>query len=226
MGSLVQHFLQRGLHGIGPELVAFFVRVEEIGHDLGGHFAVRRKEDFVDIEKLNVFAIIVFGDEFVDPGIGFELLGGVVGFVARENSQEQDLCLGTFRAGFIDNEFDGIGDGLGLVAVAVVGPDHQDHDFGLDAVEFAVFDSPQDVLGAVATDPEVGGMTRFIGFVPNVFSFCAPTVSDGIAHEQEVDSAVLGLFDEPFMAGHPVGGVAPGCGNGGSIRRRRVCSLR
>ena len=44
----------------------------------------------------------------------------------------------------------------GVSSLSVVGADHEDDDLGLDALELAVLDPPQDVLGPVAADAEVG----------------------------------------------------------------------
>ena len=50
----------------------------------------------------------------------------------------------------------------------VVGAEHEDGDLGLDAVEFAVLDPPDDVLGLVAADAEVGGLVFTVERFPDM----------------------------------------------------------
>jgi hypothetical protein len=44
--------------------------------------------------------------------------------------------------------------------------EHQHDDLGADAFKFAIFDSPQHVLGLVAADAEIGGLIRTKIFLP------------------------------------------------------------
>src|SRR5208282_3698979 len=99
------------------------------------------------------------------------------------------FCVGDFRADVANDHFNGLRNVVRGVAVAVVGANHQHDDLGMDAVQLTVFDAPEDVLRAVATDAEVGGVARRVVFVPNRPAFAAPVVSDGIALEQNVNAA-------------------------------------
>ena len=91
-----------------------------------------------------------------------------------------------------DDGLDAIGGLLrvGRVVADVVGPDHDDDDFGGEADQFAVGEPPEDVFGAVAAEPEVGGLERGEVFFPGGLAF--PPLSDGIAEEGEVHASGLG----------------------------------
>ena len=74
-----------------------------------------------------------------------------------------------------------------------------------DAVEFAVLQPPEDVLGAVAADAEISGLPA----EPNSFSQtalpppCQPSVIES-PRKQQVDTAFLGDLNEAIMAFYPI----------------------
>ena len=58
----------------------------------------------------------------------------------------------------------------------VVGADHQDRDPGMNPVDLTVLDSPEDMLRAVAADPEIGRVTGPVEPLPQLNDFCHPWV--------------------------------------------------
>ena len=90
-----------------------------------------------------------------------------------------------------------------VFAAEIVGADHQHGQLGLDAVEFAVLQAPEDVLRLIAADAEVGGFERTVVLFPNLLAAAAPAVGDRVAEEQQVDAALLGDFDEAVVPLHP-----------------------
>jgi hypothetical protein len=200
-----QHLLERFAEGVGPDLVAFGGGVEEVvAHDVFGEGAVGIEEFVVDVEVVDGFAVVEFGDEGVD---GFVLdAGGILGGgVAGEDGQEEDFGVGGFLLHEVDDGFDAGGGFGGGVAADVVGADHQDDDFGVDVVEFAMGEAVEDVLGFVATDAEVGGFEGSEFIDPDDFAFVVEVIGDGVAFEVDVDIALFGEGEEFFVAGHPAG---------------------
>ena len=87
---------------------------------------------------------------------------------AGEDGEQEDLGPGQLLAERRDDGLDALGDLVGGVGAGVVGADHQDDDLGADAVELAVLDPPEDVLGAVAADAEVGRVAGAVVPLPDV----------------------------------------------------------
>ena len=84
-------------------------------------------------------------------------------------------------------------------------------DLRLNTFQLAILQPPQDVLGAVAADAEVGGLERHELFLedhgavgPRVVALAAPGIRDRIAEEQHVDAAAFGHLDELVVPLHPV----------------------
>src|SRR5206468_1158135 len=75
----------------------------------------------------------------------------------REDAQQEHLGGGQLLADGLDDPGVRPRDGGGRVGLDVVGAEQEHDDLGGDAVELAVGDAPEDVLGAVAADAEVGG---------------------------------------------------------------------
>ena len=156
---------------------------------------------------LTWLAVVEMGDLRVD---GAELVPHRVGLLAAgEDAQEQDLGLGQPLPQLLDDRRDALGDLLGRGRAGVVRADHQHDDLRLDAVELAVLDTPEDVLGPVAADAEVGRVPGPVEPLPDVIII--PPLRDRIAEEEQVDRppflAVLrrrlGPLDEPVMHVHP-----------------------
>ena len=106
-----------------------------------------------------------------------------------------------------------VGNFLGgvVVAIAIVGADHEHHDLGLNPIEFATLHAPQDVLRSIPADAEVGGLQWFKFLGKNlitacllaIMAFAAPGIGDGIAQEQYVNPAIVGHHYKLCVALHP-----------------------
>lgn len=67
------------------------------------------------------------------------------------------------------NALDDVGEVVcvgGTLEGEVIGAGLQDDEFGLDALEFTVSQSPKDVMGGIATPSEVGGVPTVEVAVP------------------------------------------------------------
>ena len=54
---LLCHFLDALLQGLGPERIAGWIKVEQVGHDFFGKGAIGLEEGRCHVEKIHVFAI-------------------------------------------------------------------------------------------------------------------------------------------------------------------------
>jgi len=179
--------------------------MEIVGHHGFGDRAVAFNQLGAEINVENVFAVVHFGEGLVDLE-DFAALDAE-GLAARENGQQDD-----FRAGLADADLAHDGGhalkDVGLaVVLGVVGADHHDGGFGLDAVELAVLKTPEDVLGVVAADAHVDGLAGAVELLPDIFAVPLPAFGDGVADELDVVVAGggLGALEDQVLA---VGGVA------------------
>ena len=97
----------------------------------------------------------------------------------------------------------------GVLELGVVGPDHEHDHLGLDSIELAVLNPPENMLGSVAADAEVGRFPGPIEPLPDVV--VVPPLSDRIAQKEQVDISLLRLVQEPPVQLHP--GAFPRRGN-------------
>ena len=90
-----QDFCERFLDGVGPDFVAFFGKVEVVGHDVAGDAAVFGEEFMAKIDPENVFAV----GEFLDDLVGEEKFSALWCWVlaAREDGNEKDFGGGPRR---------------------------------------------------------------------------------------------------------------------------------
>ena len=93
---------------------------------------------------------------------------GSVGFSARGNTPWSRITV--FGAAFLvilDDIADGFGD-LGVrVRAEVVRADHQGDEPGVQTLDLAVVQPPEDLFGAVAADAEVGGVAFVVILGPH-----------------------------------------------------------
>lgn len=68
--------------------------MQEVGHDVGGNFAVGAEEDLVDVEEAHLLAVVEPGDDFVDLAEGGQLLGVSVGRLRGKTASRSTLVLG------------------------------------------------------------------------------------------------------------------------------------
>ena len=120
--------------------------------------------------------------------LGIEVLG------AREDGHQQDLGSRKFRAELVHDGADAVHDLLrGVVfAVGIVGPDHHHGRLGLETREVAVVETPEDVLGAIATDAQVDGVALGVVLGPDLLALPFPTLRDGVADEDQLRLAPIG----------------------------------
>src|SRR5262249_50883325 len=94
----------------------------------------------------------------------------------------------------------------GGVAAEIIGADHEHDDLGLDALQLAVLEPPQDVLSAIAADAEVGRLERDGLLLEDLAAgalavpLATPGIGDRIAQKEHVDATALGDLDELGVA--------------------------
>ena len=113
-------------------------------------------------------------------------------------------------------------------AAHVVGADEEDGELGVQAVELAVFEAPEQVGGGVALEAEVEGVAGAVitlphgGEVPPGFGpGLLPVLRDAVAEPDEIDPAAPCFGELGLVAGTPPAGfhAADGGGGDGLVRR-------
>ena len=94
----------------------------------------------------------------------------------------------------------------------VIGSNHYHSEFGRNAVDVSVFQSPKHMLGPVATDGQVDRIPLAIVVIPDRLSLFDPPVSDGITDHEKVDIAFLNAFVKCLVPFIPGGLVPTGFG--------------
>ncbi len=191
---------------LSPNAVARSREVEEIWHDGWGKGTVVVDEFLANIQVVDEFAVVHPADGLVDLQ---DLSSAVVeGVPSWEDSQKQQFCLGEFATELLHNCPDAIDHLGGCVSIVcgVVGADHNDGHFGVNAVKVAIIHSPEDMLGAVPAGAEIEGFAMTIVNFPDPLAAPFPTLGDGVADEGEVDVALicLNLRVEALVPFHPV----------------------
>lgn len=180
---LSHQFLDFGSDFFRPGSVCLGAEVKIVWHVVLSDRAVFLEKFRSDIEVVDVLAIIQLGDDFVDL---INLLPLWIGlFTAGENRKQQDLCLGQILAKLGNDSSDAFRDLLGAVAVRVVRPDHHDGYLRLESVDVSVLKAPQDMLGPVATDPQIERLVFREMFFPYRLAWTLPCLGDGVADEQQ-----------------------------------------
>ena len=189
--------------------------MEKVRHDVLGDGAVRTDELLADAQERDI-------GSFVEPGQNLIHLQDfaalrVDALAAREDVEQQHFCLGQFGVEFVYHGRHAVDHLLGGVAAltGIVCADHHHGDLGADVFYVAVVQSPQDVLGAVATDSEVHGVA--LGEVPGPDRFAGvlPGVGDGVADEDQVDVALgHALVERGVPLGPPVSITGSGADSG------------
>ena len=149
-----------------------------------------------------MLAVVEAGERLVDLK-NFATLRAE-GFAARKNAKQQNLGVRLARTDLLHDGGDTFKDvrfGV-VVLVGVVRPDHDDGDLGLDLFKLAVFNPPEDVLGAVAVDAEVDDLAFAVKFLPDIFAATLPALRDGVADELDVVIAgrILGALQHLRLA--------------------------
>ncbi len=68
----------------------------------------------------------------------------------------------------------------------IIHADEDDRDFGLKAVEVAVVEAPENVLGVVAADAEVEGVAGSVILAPDLLPVAFPALGNGVANEDDL----------------------------------------
>ena len=114
----------------------------------------------VYVEEANRLPVGKPGDVVVDAIDGGDHRHAVV---ARENRGENNRRVRRFLPAKIDERLDAFGNVGNFIVVArvatnVVRAGKYDDDLGVDVVEFAIFQSPEDVLDRIPAPAKVGGI--------------------------------------------------------------------
>ena len=164
-----------------------------VGHDDFGNRAVLVEEATRDIEVADVVAVIkssevgIYRADFLH--VAFPVIGiaiGVYTWAAREGAEREHFGGGDFLVDEADDFLDTGADFSSRIAAAVVGADKEDDDFGGDAIELALRDTPDDVLGLVAANAEVGGLIGAVIVFPDMRGI-SPGCCDGVAEKEQAD---------------------------------------
>src|SRR5262245_17835186 len=68
----------------------------------------------------------------------------------------------------------------------IICPNKHYSDFGIDSIELAVLNTPQDMLNSVPTDSEVQRLKRRDLFLPNFCTVIAPIVGDRVSKKKNL----------------------------------------
>lgn len=81
-----------------------------------------------------------------------------------------------------------------LVSWDVINADQHHGNRGAEAVQVAVFQAPQHVLGVIAADAQIQRVTGRVILGPHRFAVAFPALRDGIAHKNQPGRGAV-LFD-------------------------------
>lgn len=205
-------FFDIGQHGVCPDGVAFFRKVQVVPADAGEQFAGGVQKAPVDV-GVSGAGQLALGQNGVDAVVVLAQL--VLGAcAARENAQQEDVGVrepdqqvfngtqnshGRFFRGFPSFEITGI-----------VGADHDDAEFGVRLGRDAgIRDAVNQVGGLVSGNAEIAGMIGGERLFPYWFSFPFPVVRNGISQEKDAAGVVLYLFHLLFILLPPPLGLFP-----------------
>ncbi len=144
------------------------------------------------VEVENVAAVIETGKRLIDlknfPALRAERLA------ARKDAEQDDFCVRLADANLLhDGGYAFENFSLGVVlSVGIVGSDHDDGDFGFDAVKLPLFESPENILRLITVDGEVDDLALAVKFLPYIPARVFPPLSDGVSDEFNV--VVTGSF--------------------------------
>lgn len=177
-------FFDIGQHGVRPDGVAFFRKVQVVPADAGEQFAGGVQKAPVDV-GVSGAGQLALGQNGVDAVVVLAQL--VLGTcAARENAQQEDVGVrepdqqvfngtqnshGRFFRGFPSFEM-----------TCIVGADHDDAEFGVRLGRDAgIRDAVNQVGGLVPGNAEIAGMIGGERLFPYWFSFPFPVVRNGIS---------------------------------------------
>ena len=134
----------------------------------------------------------------VNPGdFCTERIGGKFG--ARKDGEEKDVGIGKMLS-IVGNEvLDTFRDLPGRISLNVIGADHQDDEFGIEAIDLAVLETPEGVFDPICANADIEGMAVGVIFFPDVEADAFPMISNGVAIEEEINAARHGFFLEMVL---------------------------
>jgi hypothetical protein len=187
----------------------------------------------IDVKVTDLPAVRQARDVRVDPIDGWHHRHVVV---ARKDGGEDDRRLRRLLLADVHNRSQAPRDLCHLRSVArlgahVVGPGQNHNHLGVDAVELAILEAPEDVLCLVGAPSEVGRIPaeeiltpvrEKLGIVRG-----APSASDRVPHEVDVDATMTRLFQQLLVGGDRIL-IQARCGPVGRFgqRLRGGCGLR
>ncbi len=126
-------------------------------------------------------------------------------FSTWEDGEQKDLGLGAVFMELGDDGLDAFSRFLGLlhVVTCIVSTDHDDRCLGFKLGEFAVVETPKDVLCFIAREADVEWLALGVVFLPDGFAVVFPTVGNRVANEEEFTFGTLGGCDFLFVALFP-----------------------
>jgi hypothetical protein len=211
-GRWSEQFREDRLERIGPDLIALQGRMQLVAvvHHAVEEPAVLVSESIVDVEEPHGPSIGQPREIVVDPPDRRHHRHVVV---AWKDGGEDDGRLWRFAAARRENRREGAGDlrhgGVGPRRAAdVVRPGQQHDHLGMDAVQLALLEAPQDVLCLVGAPPEIGRVPAEEVLRPVCEQrriVCrAPPTCNRVALEVHVDAAGLRLGQQLLVGGHRV----------------------
>ena len=86
---------------------------------------------------------------------------------------------------------------------SIILADHDNRQFGVEAVNVPVVESPDHVLGAIAADSKIEGISRSVVVIPDGFTDPFIPLNNGVADIDEVDIPQAGFGIHRFVSLHP-----------------------
>ena len=133
--------------------------------------------------------------------VAFPVVGTAVGVDARstrESAECEHLGGGNFFVNQTDNLLDPGADFFGRIGATIIRADQEDNDLGADPIEFAIRDTPNDMLGLIAADPEASGLVSAVVVLPDMRDFF-PLEGDRIAEEEQTNWPGFGSREVLFV---------------------------
>ena len=200
---LAHQLCNRRLHRLCPYFVALGVGVQKIRHDVLGEFAIFGKKMFVDVKVMDHLAVGDFGCEFAGFCVLFALRARLRR--PREDRQYENLRLRQFLPQLRTDSLDPVADFFRriILAVGVIGADHNNGEFGIDTVDLTMIETPQHMLRPVAAETQVGSLARCVILRPHLLAAAFPAVSNRIADHKQIHIALGDTLQHRLMAKRP-----------------------
>ena len=187
-------FLELGTDRLDPDPVALVIGVKKVGHDLPREIALGVQEPGAEIHEEDILAVSQGREEFVHLVNPFA--DGVLGRCSTGKDREQkDLGVRMLRPNGLHDLFDAGSNPFRLlvaVTTEIVGADHDHDDLRMDAVEFAVLQTPENLLGRLSGNAQIQRLPWREARIA-VGSMSRPPVGDRVADQDEIEVPFPGL---------------------------------